>query len=244
MATVLTPAKPKAPARTEYGGRDGKGGFGGPGDPGGDNNQWESSAWSVPARTYRTGMWMALAAIVMLFAAFTSALVVRKGMSNDWVPTALPHILYLNTLILLASSLTLELSRRSLAVGFVRQFEGWLYATAMLGMTFIAGQLIAWRELASRGVYLATNPSSSFFYLLTAAHGVHLLGGIAALLYLVFRARTFAGATVAAVSDRRRGSALGERRYRAGTIVGVTAIYWHFMDGLWIYILLLLMVRS
>ncbi len=223
--TVLTPTKPKVPAGTGDFGRNGNG-FGGRGF-GGDGS--DAHGWTVPARTYRIGMWMALVAIVMLFAAFTSALVVRKGMSSDWVATAIPRILYLNTLILMASSLTLELSRRSLPVGpytlRAGRFAGWLYATVALGLAFVGGQLMAWRELASRGVYLATNPSSSFFYLLTAAHGVHLLGGIVALFYLVFRARSIA------LAPTRR------------TAVDVTAIYWHFMDGLWIYILLLLKVR-
>jgi cytochrome c oxidase subunit 3 len=91
---------------------------------------------------------------------------------------------------------------------------------------FVGSQLAAWRELASRGVYLASNPSSSFFYLLTAAHGVHLLGGIIALLYLVARAGRIS------------------LEPQKATAVDVTAIYWHFMDGLWLYILLLLIARS
>lgn len=208
----------------------GRGGPGGQG-PGGNgfgagDGRWESAPWSVPPTAYRTGMWMALVAIFMLFAAFTSALVVRRGISNDWVPTALPRILYLNTLILLSSSATLEFSRRSLASHQGDRFKRWLYATLILGSAFIAGQLIAWRELASRGVYLATNPSSSFFYLLTAAHGLHLLGGVFALAFLAIRAPAFAAGA------------------KKPTAVEVTSIYWHFMDGLWVYILLLLMVRS
>jgi cytochrome c oxidase subunit 3 len=105
------------------------------------------------------------------------------------------------------------------------QFAGWLYATLLLGLAFVGGQLIAWHSLEAHGVYLATNPSSSFFYLLTATHGVHLLGGIVALCYLAFRARRIA------VTAKKR------------TAVDVTAIYWHFMDGLWIYVLALMMVR-
>ena len=220
--TVLTPTQAEAPPGTDDFGRNGGGtagsGFGWSGGGGGHE-------WAVPARTYHTGMWMALSAIVMLFAAFTSAMVVRKGMTNDWVATPLPQILYLNTLALLASSLTLELSRKSLFRGLGERFTGWLYVTTGLGLAFIAGQLLAWKELASGGFYLATNPSSSFFYLLTATHGVHLLGGILALFYLVFRARAIA---------------LGVKKR---TAVDVTALYWHFMDGLWIYILLLLSVR-
>ena len=159
----------------------------------------------------------------MLFAAFTSALVVRKGMSLDWVSIALPRILWVNTGVLILSSITLDLSKRSLARGAAENFTRWLSATVVLGLGFLCGQYVAWRELASRGVYLATNPSSSFFYLLTAAHGLHLLGGVTALAYVVFRAGRMA-----------RG-----RSQR--TPLDVTAIYWHFMDALWIYLFFLLL---
>lgn len=221
-STTITPPKREAPPRTDHSGRNGRG-FDDGGSGGGGH--WDSDGWTLAARTYRTGVWVALASIVMLFAAFTSALVVRKGLSNDWVATAVPRVLWLNTLLLMTSSLTLELSRRSLAAGLGERFTRWLYATLGLGLAFIAGQLIAWRELAARGVYLASNPSSSFFYLLTGAHGAHLLGGIIALFYVVFRA----------------GRIVLEPRKRPA--VDATAIYWHFMDGLWIYILLLLTMR-
>lgn len=215
--TVLTPTKPEAPPLTDHTGGGGRG-FGG-----GDSGGWGGGERAIPARAYRTGMWMALAAIVMLFAAFTSALVVRKGISSDWVRTELPTILWLNTVLLVASSATLELSRRSLSAGLAVQFTRWLYATVALGVVFVAGQLTAWRQLAARGVYLASNPSSSFFYLLTATHAVHLLGGILALFYVAFR--------VGRIALDPKGR----------TAVDVTAMYWHFMDGLWIYIFLLLM---
>jgi len=192
--------------------------FGG-GDSGG------AREWRVPMRTYRTGMWLGLAGIVMLFAAFTSALIVRKGLGENWGSTPIPHVLWLNTLVLIASSATLEVSRRALARRLSIRFTGWLYATTVLGLVFLAGQVAAWRELAARGFYLATNTSASFLYLLTAAHGVHLLGGIMALAYLAMRAPAIA-------TGRQRRTA-----------VDVTAIYWHFMDGLWIYILILLLTR-
>ncbi|HKV81548.1 MAG TPA: cytochrome c oxidase subunit 3 [Candidatus Sulfotelmatobacter sp.] len=205
-----------------YRGGSGRNGFGG---PGGDPRR-ESPRRPVPARACHVGMWMAIAGIMMLFAAFTSAMVVRRGISYDWVATALPHVLYLNTLLLIASSFTLELARRSLAADDGDRFARWLYVTVILGLGFVAGQLLAWRELASHGVYLSTNPSSSFFYLLTAAHGLHLLGGIAALFYLVFQVRRLV------------------QKLRRRVAVDVTALYWHFMDGLWLYILILLVARS
>ena len=164
-------------------------------------------------------MWVALGAIVMLFATFTSALVVRKGLSGDWKPTLMPAVLWLNTLVLVSSSLTLERARRSLAAGSDRIFARWWFVTTGLGLSFIVGQGIAWRELVLRGIYLGSNPSSSFFYLLTGTHAVHLLGGICALLFVIYRAR---------------------RNHLSQTVVDVATIYWHFMDALWIYLFLLL----
>jgi cytochrome c oxidase subunit III len=221
MATTIAP--PKSVTRRKPSNAAGNGnGFG---DFGGGGDRWQSTPWSVPARAYHTGMWMGIAGIVMIFAAFTSALVVRRGISNDWVPTVLPPILYLNTLVLVVSSLTLEVSRRSLRAGRGDAFARWLYLTVALGLAFVAGQLAGWKELHARGVYLATNPSSSFFYLLTAAHGIHLLGGIIAVLVLAFRAPKLAATPKSRVA------------------VDVTSIYWHFMDGLWIYLLILLATR-
>ena len=207
MASVLTPVKPKAPSG---GGGAGSGGGGwGPGGSGGDAHA---------LRRYKTGMWVGLGAMVMLFAAFTSALVVRKGASGDWRPIALPALLWLNTAVLALSSLTMEQARRR--AGF------WLQLTAGLGLVFLAGQVAAWRQLAAAGAYLASNPSSSFFYLLTGAHGLHLAGGVLALFYVVFRAS--------------RGRAWINRQAALET----TALYWHFMDGLWIYLLLMLLLMG
>ncbi len=218
--TTLT--KPESAPRVGDSGHGG-GGFGGNGF--GGNESWESPSWRGPSRAYRTAMWMALTAIVMLFAAFTSALVVRRGLSSDWVSFSIPSILWVNTGVLLSSSLTLELSRRALTRNLSGSFATWLYATTALGILFLAGQLAAWRELAARGIYLASNPSHSFFYVLTGAHGLHLLGGVMALFYLLVRSRAMASGRI------------------QRTALDVTAIYWHFMDGLWLYILFLLTMR-
>ncbi len=191
---------------------------GGFGDPGRGSGPPPGTA----RRTYHTGMFLALVGISMLFIAFTSAYFVRGGLGDDWVPIGLPPLLWWNAGVLFASSVTIELTRRALNQGLRSQCNAWLGLTALLGAGFLAGQLAAWRQLADRGIYLATNPSSSFFYLLTGTHAIHLFGGLLALLYIVWEAW----------------------RYRLGpakrTLVEVTAIYWHFMDGLWIYILVLL----
>jgi cytochrome c oxidase subunit 3 len=162
-----------------------------------------------------------LAAIVMFFAALSSAFIVRRGLSNDWISTQLPAIVYLNTAVLLASSFILELARRALKAGQREMFNRLWTTGSIMGALFLAGQYIAWRQLSAQGIYLQTNPSSSFFYVLTAAHAVHLIGGVLALLYV----------SVQAVRLR-----LGPGKR---TAIDVTAMYWHFLDGLWIYLLIL-----
>lgn len=218
-SSVLLPVRDEKPPSHDGSGGNGHGGdgFGGNGgSPGGG---------SVPVDVSVTGIWIAIAAIVMFFAALTSVWVIRKGISREWIPTALPAIIYVDSVILLISSLTLEFSRGSLTAGFPRRFLAWLYITLALGIAFIAGQLDAWRDLVHHGVYLATNPSSSFFYLLTAAHGLHLLGGVIALSIAAFRGPKMA------------------RGLKSRKLLDVTAIYWHFMYALWVYILLLLVLK-
>ncbi len=189
----------------------------GPGGPGGSGGY----LGGVPQRTYLTGLTMGLAAILMFFMAFVSAFIVRKGLSNDWRAFPLPSILYVNTLILLASSFTIQAARRRLARADAAGFRHWWFMTTALGLLFLAGQWTAWRQLAREGVYLATNPSSSFFYVLTAAHGLHLLGGIVALVAIAFW-------------NWKRA------RITRATAAEMAAVYWHFLDGLWIFLFLLL----
>jgi len=216
------------------------GGDGGRPDPG-------SPDYGARLRRARLGLAVALTPIMMLFVAFTSAYIVRQGLPtfdpntntvvHDWVPVRLPTLLFLvNTCVLLLSSVTIERARRQLArqvalepvrsipgvlLGTERKFP-WLALTIILGLCFLAGQWLAWSDLAARGFYVATGPSSSFVYLLTGAHAVHLLGGILALL----------AAGVSVLLNRP----LASRRI----VVDVTAWYWHFMALLWIYILALL----
>jgi len=210
MASVLAPPKPQPPAGGPPAPPSG-GGFGGGG--GGRDN----GAHAV--QRYKTGMWLFLAAVTMVFAGFVSAYVVRRGVSTDWRPISKPAVLWVNTVILLASSLTIERARRRTEGAAV-----WLGVTSLLGALFLIGQYIAWQQLRAAGVYLATNPSSSFFYLLTGVHGLHLLGGVLALFYVAVRATT---------------QAAWPGRPAA---VEATALYWHFMDGLWLFVFLLVFV--
>jgi cytochrome c oxidase subunit III len=185
---------------------------------------------------------------VMLFVAFTSAYMVREGLPQwnttlnayvaDWVPVSVPvALLTINTVILLLSSISMELARRQsirqMALAPIIAMPGiaadqhretpWLGITVVMGLGFLAGQYLAWRELAARGFYVATSPSSSFVYLLTGAHAVHLCGGVLALLY--------------AGSTQWLHKPLEVRRI----VVDVTAWYWHFMALLWLYVFALVL---
>lgn len=178
----------------------------------------------------RTGIWVALAAIAMMFAALTSALYVREGAATDWQPIVLPPILWFNTLALIASSITLELARHRVAA-FMRGQESsrsaptlWLNVTMLLGLVFVVGQYLAWLKLRSEGLYLPTNPNSSFFYVFTGVHAVHVLGGLGGLARVMVKFRNTA------------------RPLRRSTI-DATSYYWHFMGLLWIYLLFVLWMK-
>src|ERR1700730_1011310 len=174
----------------------------------------------------RSGIWVGVFAITMSFAALSSALYVRQG-SGDWSHIVVPSVIYLNTLALLLSSGTMEIARRTnargaeLTPGAVAVSLAWLAATLGLGMAFVAGQCFAWRQLAAQGLYLATNPNSSFLYVFTALHALHVLAGIAALVFII---------------GRLAGSHLTYRQ----RLLDNMAIYWHFMGVLWLYLLFII----
>ncbi len=182
--------------------------------------------YSPPASS--SAIWVFIASICMSFAALTSALIVRQGASTDWRHITLPSVLFLSTLMLLSSSFMLDVARRRVAA-FMNGTEKeagvaklWLYATLGLGLLFVAGQYMAWLQLRSQGLYLATNPNSSFFYVLTAIHALHVLGGLGGLLRVI---RKFGRSTL-----------------RRSTLTA-TSYYWHFMGVLWIYLFVLLWVK-
>jgi cytochrome c oxidase subunit III len=171
-----------------------------------------------------TGLFVLLAASTMVFAAFTSAFVVRRGLSDDWSSMPKPPILFVNTAVLIASSVFLDLSRRALKAHNRTRFNLWWSIATGLGILFLVGQAYAWRVLKDAGFYVATNPSSSFFYVLTASHAFHLLGGVVALVYVDVQALRLQ---------------LGPAKR---TAIDVTAIFWHFLDGLWVYLMVLFYV--
>ena len=204
------------------GGGNGKGPGGGGGGGGGRQDGW------TPGR-YRIGVFVGIASILMMFSALASALVVRLGLpGQSGLPrTPVPTFLWVSTALIVLSSVTIAAALRALRRGAAAGFRLWLGATLVLGLGFLSAQLLAWRQLVAQGFYLASNPHSSFFYVLTGLHGIHLVGGIVGLAYLLARAMRAPA-----------GGARGEVRLRA--FADVVAIYWHFMDGLWVFLFLLL----
>jgi cytochrome c oxidase subunit 3 len=193
------------------------------GSNGNGKHKWFGDKRRFPRGTYKITIWILLAAVVMMFVALASSYISLSG-AEQWKPVRVPRTFLISTALILMSSVTIEKARRRLPID-LRQYAWWLFATLLLGFAFVASQLVAWRQLIVEGVYLSSNPHSSFFYLFTGAHGLHLVGGMIALIYLTVRSRRLLLGVEA------------EKRIAAADAI---SLYWHFMDGLWIGLLLLL----
>jgi cytochrome c oxidase subunit 3 len=218
-----------------------------PSGGGDDGRSGSGPDYGARLRRARLGLILTIITVCMVFIALTSAYIVRQGLPtfddasksyvHDWGQVQLPWLLLgFNTLVLLASSVTVELARRQAArqaalapvkripgvsLGDERHFP-WVWITVVLGFAFLGGQWMAWGQLHDYGFYVNTNPDSSFVFLLTATHAVHLAGGLLALLWT-------------ALAFLRHKSVESKR-----IAVDITAWYWHFMAFLWIYIFALL----
>jgi cytochrome c oxidase subunit III len=211
-------------------------GFGG-GDDGDRGRPEDFRSRGQRMRRYRLVMGLCLFSVTVVFVVLTFLYVLRLGTGRydedtrrqiqDWIPLKLPYLqLWVNSLVLLLSSATLELSRRVMArkeefadLGIVpprsKRDLPWLGITVVLGFLFLAGQVLVWKDLQHQGVFLATNPSRNYFYLLTGTHAVHLVGGLLALLYAA-------------------GGRLLALRFESQKIaVEVTSWYWHYLAFLW-----------
>lgn len=212
MATIA----PSKPRETQIGG-----GGRGPGKTaryggGGDHQPPERQ---FPVSSYRMAIWLAIASMTMMFVALTSAYIVNQAKDHL---LALPPILWLSSAVILACSVTIELARRSLRRRTEEGLMRWLGVTTGLGLVFLVSQYLAWRYLRAEGFYVNTNPHAGYAFMLTALHALHLAGGLLVLIYVTVRVRM--GDWAAA---RKRVS------------VDATAIYWHFLAGLWIFLFVL-----
>ena len=228
MVTTVTSTKTAEKRETRSGGGSkfpGPNGKGPKGNGNGTGGGRRDPRRGLSPAAYRLTMWMVIAAVVMMFAALSSAYIILS-FDSERRQVTMPPMFFLSTGIIVLSSFTIEAAKRSLKRKNETRYREWTIATLFLGLVFLTAQVMGWRELAAQGVYFAGHPHSTFFYYFTGAHGVHLLGGIAGLSYLVIRAR-------------RKGR---EGKVATETSAGLMSLYWHTMDGLWIWLFLLLLI--
>ena len=254
MPAIITPPDTERRRRRELDDGDHGGGRRPPTDKrtggGGDPDNWKDrrrgrSAPRERLDRLRLGLFFALSAVFMFFVAIVSVFFVAQGAghivagggyTNDWLPTAVPPLLWLNTAVLLLSSITIEIARRNMFIEMdvmdewlglgrptSRRAMPWVAATIVLGGLFVAGQLMAWHQLGLDHItYANSGQSGHSFFLFTGIHGLHLLVGVAALI------TAFISLFISRQMENRQ------------ILVDLAAWYWHSMGVLWVILFLLL----
>jgi len=189
--------------------------------PGGGGRPGPDSSFPISPKEIAT--WFLMTGIAMLFGGFASAYIVLRGVPS-WQSIHLPFLVWGNISMLAASSVTIELARRGVKRDSMPALRQWLGVTAILGLAFVAGQVEVWRQMSAAGLFLASSLHSSFFYVLSGIHAVHILGGLIALGVVTYKAW----------SDQ-----LSSRSFEP---LRLCATYWHFMAGIWLLLLLLLVL--
>lgn len=177
----------------------------------------------LPSPAAKTGLTVFLAVVGSLFALLVSAYFMRRDLAADWRPLPAQPVLWVNTILLVLSSVALQWARICARRDEMEGVRGGLLVGGAAAVAFLIGQILAWRQLAGAGYVLAGNPANTFFYLMTGMHGLHLLGGLAAL------AKTSAKAW--------RVSDAGKVRLS----VELCTTYWHFLLFVWLLLFALLM---
>lgn len=166
-------------------------------------------------------LWVGIGSIIMLFAAFTSAFVVRRSAGN-WYEFKLPSLFFINTAVLLLSSVALHYSFQAFKNGNEKAYKNLLLTTFVLGIAFVVLQYMGWDQMNAMGATFTVNPSSSFVYIISGVHAAHVLGGIAALLTALIHAFVLP----------YKPTLKRKRRFE------LVVQYWHFVDILWLYLVI------
>lgn len=175
----------------------------------------------------KLALWFGCASITMMFTAFTSAYIVRQAAGN-WLEFRLPDIFFFNTLVILLSSVTLHSSYLAFKKGKEKRYKSLLIISLILGLAFLVFQYQGWLALQAIGVELNTNPSGSFVYVISGVHAAHIIGGIAAILVAIIQAFWL----------KYKVTPVRKLRFE------LTLTYWHFVDFLWIYLLIFFVLQS
>ncbi len=172
---------------------------------------------------HKFNMWMAIGSIMMMFAGFTSAFIIKRNQA-DWVGFELPGVFWVSTAAILLSSLTIWLAEKAFESRQMKRYRLLMAATFVLGALFVVLQVIGFKEMWAQGHTLSVNISYQFLYVIISIHALHVLGGIVALLFMSIRA-------------------FGSRVKNYNIVpVQLLSTYWHFVDILWIYLLIFLLM--
>ncbi len=216
---------------TSPGGGPGKAGGNNGGGDNGDDRHFDGQSLA-PTETdngdkAKVVTWFLLLVVGMTFAGLIGAyIMVSTNNAAEWKPFDLPVQLWLSTILILVSSISYHFAKRSIEADSIDSGRKWLLVTTVLGAAFISSQILAWLELTRRGLYMYGNPYAGFFYILTAVHVVHVLGGIVALGSIVLSSWNGGGSESQRLKRRKLARAVGW--------------YWHFMGALWIVLFVLL----
>lgn len=174
----------------------------------------------------KMALWVGIVSLVMMFTALTSAYIVRRAAGN-WLEFDIPPIFYINTLVIIVSSLTLHVAYKA----FQREAEGryklMLLLSFLLGTAFVVLQWVGWQQMEAQGLGIKVNPSASFVYALSGLHAAHVIGGVAIL----------GLALVMAFARKLKNTPVRKLRLE------LTMTYWHFVDVLWIYLIIFLSLQ-
>lgn len=169
-------------------------------------------------------LWMFMVSIIMIFASLTSAYIVRQAEGN-WLAYSLPQLLWTSTFILLVSSVTAQLAYRAGKKDNIAGLKGYLSLSVVLGIAFLVTQVYSWGVLVDNDVYFVGNPSGTFLYVIMGVHGFHLISGIIYLMIMLVRSFQY------------------KVHSKNLLHLGLSVSYWHFLDGLWIYLFIFLLLN-
>lgn len=170
-------------------------------------------------------MWIAIASIIMMFAGLSSAFIVKRSQAN-WLSFNVPLIFYYSTAAILLSSVSIMVARKTFVDRKIRRYTFWLGATTLLGILFVIFQIMGFTQLWEQGITITRNVSFSFLYVIVGLHALHVLGGLVALIILFFQS----------MSSRRK--------VYSPAAIDIMSTYWHFVDLLWLYLLIFLIVEG
>jgi cytochrome c oxidase subunit III len=183
-----------------------------------------NSTSEVQFKASKFVLWLVIVSVIMMFAGLTSGYIVRRAEGN-WTLFEMPNMFWYTTVIILLSSVTIQLAYTTFKKGQTRTTGMLLFATLILGTAFLMGQWQAWKDLVAGGIYLSGNPSGSFLYIISGLHAAHIIAGLILIIY--------------SYTGLYKNISEAKKNHR----IELTLIFWHFVDILWIYLFVFLLLN-